>query len=63
MSRACDVCGKRPLAGNSVSHSNRHTRRVRVPNLQRVHAIVAGKKKWIRACTRCIKSGRVTKAA
>jgi len=63
MSRICEVCGKRPVAGNSVSHSNRHTRRVRAPNLQRVHAVVSGRRSWIRACTRCIKSGRVTKAS
>ena len=63
MSRICEVCGKKPLVGNAVSHSKRRTLRVRVPNLQRVHAVVEGKKKWIRACTRCIKSGRVVKAA
>jgi large subunit ribosomal protein L28 len=63
MSRVCEVCGKRPLAGNMVSHSLRHTRRVRAPNLQRIHAIVDGRRGWIRACTRCIKSGRVVKAA
>jgi large subunit ribosomal protein L28 len=63
MSRVCVVCGKKPGTGNTVSHSNRHTRRIRVPNIQRVHAIVGGKKKWIRACTRCIKSGHVVKAA
>jgi large subunit ribosomal protein L28 len=62
MSRVCEVCGKKPDAGNAVSHSNRHTRRVRAPNIQRVHAIVDGKKKWVRACTRCIKSDRVVKA-
>jgi large subunit ribosomal protein L28 len=63
MSRVCEVCGKGPVTGNAVSHSARHTRRVVAPNVQRVHAIVDGKKKWIRACTRCIKSGRVVKAA
>ena len=63
MSRVCEVCGKRPVSGNTVSHSARHTRRVRAPNVQRVHAIVDGKRKRIRACTRCIKSGRVVKAA
>jgi len=62
MSRICEVCGKGPVAGNTVSHSLRHTRRVFAPNLQRVHAIVGGKKTWVRACTRCIKSGRVVKA-
>jgi large subunit ribosomal protein L28 len=62
MSRVCGICGKRPVAGNAVSHSMRHTRRVHAPNLQRVHAVVDGKRTWIRACTRCIKSGRVVKA-
>jgi len=46
-----------------VSHSLRHTRRVRAPNLQRVHAIIDGRRSWIRACTRCIKSGRIVKAS
>jgi large subunit ribosomal protein L28 len=63
MSKICDVCGKKPVTGNSVSHSHRRTTRVRAPNLQRVHAVIAGKRQWIKACTRCIKSGRVTKAS
>jgi len=61
MSQVCDVCGKRPSAGNLVSHSMRHTRHVRMPNIQRVHAYVDEKKVWINACTRCIKSGKVSK--
>ena len=61
MSRVCDICGKHPAAGNQVSHSQRHTRRMWVPNMQRVRAYVAGKKTRINACTRCIKSGRVQK--
>lgn len=63
MSRVCDICGKKPVSGNAISHSHRRTGRVRAPNIQRVHAIVDGRKRWVRACTRCIKSGRVTKAA
>ena len=62
MARVCEICGKRPVAGNTISHSHRKTRRVRSPNIQRVHAIVDGKRKHISVCTRCIKSGRVTKA-
>jgi large subunit ribosomal protein L28 len=62
MSRTCEVCGKGPVTGNTASHSLRHTKRVYAPNLQRVHAVVKGRRTWIRACTRCIKSGRVTKA-
>jgi len=63
MARVCEVCGKRPAPGNMVSHSQRRTRRVRAPNIQRVHAVVNGKRAWIRACTRCIKSNRVKKVS
>ena len=33
MSRVCQVTGKRPLAGNNVSHANNKTRRRFLPNL------------------------------
>ena len=35
MSRICQISGKRPLAGNNVSHSKRRTRRTQKPNLQK----------------------------
>ena len=62
MSKQCEVCGKKPSYGNSVSHANNLTRRRWEPNLQRVHALVAGTRKRVRVCTDCIRSGRVTKA-
>ncbi len=61
MARVCEICGKGPATGNTISHSHRKTRRVRAPNIQRVHAYVDGNKRWINVCTRCIKSGRVKK--
>jgi len=33
------------------------------PNLQRVRAMVNGGIKRLRVCTRCLRSGKVTKAA
>jgi large subunit ribosomal protein L28 len=33
------------------------------PNLQVVHAVVNGVRRKVKACTNCIKSGRVAKAA
>ena len=33
MARVCQVTGKRRMAGNNVSHSQRKTRRVQQPNL------------------------------
>lgn len=59
----CDVCGKRPGFGNSVSHSQRRTRRRWNPNIQTVHAKVGqSNRKRINACTSCIKANKVTKA-
>ena len=63
MARICDVCGKGPSVGNSVSHANNRTKRTWRPNLQRVHANVKGTVRRILACTRCIRSGRVIKVA
>lgn len=63
MARVCDICGKAPSVGNRVSHANNRTKRWWRPNLQRVRARVSGGVRHILACTRCIRSGRVVKAA
>lgn len=34
MSRQCEITGKKPLVGNSVSHANNKTKRRFLPNLQ-----------------------------
>ena len=62
MARVCDICGKGPTSGNNVSHANNRTRRRWYPNLQPVRVLVDGKPKRIRACTACIRSGKVIKA-
>jgi large subunit ribosomal protein L28 len=63
MARACEICGKGPTTGNKVSHANNRTRRRWKPNLQRVHARVGKTACHILACTRCIRSGKIVKAA
>jgi large subunit ribosomal protein L28 len=63
MAYECDVCAKKRLVGNNVSHSNIKTKKVQRPNLHRVHAIVDGVRTHLRVCTRCLRSGHVTKAA
>ena len=60
--KVCDICNKRPAFGNNVSHSNNRTRRTWSPNIQRVKANFNGTIKRIHVCTRCLRSGRVTKA-
>ena len=61
MSRVCDVCGKGILGGNRVSHAHNVSKRTWQPNLQRVHAMVGGKPKQLRVCTRCLRSEKVVK--
>jgi large subunit ribosomal protein L28 len=56
------VCGKGTLSGNSVSHAHNLTKRKWNPNLQRVRAVVEGRPRMIDVCTRCLRSGKVTKA-
>ncbi|MDR2156915.1 MAG: 50S ribosomal protein L28 [Clostridiales Family XIII bacterium] len=62
MSRKCAVCGKGQVSGNNVSHSNRHTRRKWNANIQSVKVSENGTVKRINVCTRCIRSGKVTRA-
>jgi large subunit ribosomal protein L28 len=64
MARVCKVCGKRPSVGNNVSHANNRTKRRWKPNLQRVKAkLGGGVVQRVLVCTRCLRSGRIAKAA
>ncbi|MBM4159878.1 MAG: 50S ribosomal protein L28 [Ignavibacteria bacterium] len=63
MARVCEVCGKKAMAGNNVSHAHNRVPRRFLPNLQKVRAFVDGSVRRITVCTNCIKSGRVQKAA
>jgi large subunit ribosomal protein L28 len=62
MSKACELCGKKPMVGNNVSHAHNVNKRRFNPNLQRVKAEVDGRVKRMVVCTSCIKSGHVIKA-
>ena len=63
MSKRCEVCGKGPQFGHRVSHANNRTNRRFNPNLQPVRAVIAGRASRIRVCTRCLKAGKIVKAA
>jgi large subunit ribosomal protein L28 len=47
MSRVCQVTGKVPVSGHSVSHSNIKTNRRFLPNLQTKRFFLAEEDKWI----------------
>ena len=75
MAQVCEICGKKPGVGNSVTHRGKAkylggvgtkitgiSRRQFRPNLQRLHVTTSnGTNKTIRVCTQCIRSGAVTK--
>ena len=61
MARVCDICGKEAQWGNNVSHANNRTPRRWFPNLQEVRHEENGRVRRIKACTRCIRAGRVHK--
>lgn len=74
MSRVCEVCGKRTQVGNKLERRGRakylggvgrkitgKTKRTFKPNLQQIHAVMNGKIKRIKICTKCLKAGKVQK--
>lgn len=75
MSRICDICGKRPAAGKTITRRGlakskggvgkkivRTSRRRFLPNLVKVKALIGKSRKTIKVCVECLKSGRVKKA-
>ena len=63
VARSCDVCGKRPVHGNQISHAHNVSSRVWYPNVQRIRVVVGKTRRRMKVCTRCLRSGAVVKAA
>jgi large subunit ribosomal protein L28 len=47
MSRVCQVTGKRPITGNTVSHANNRKRRRFLPNLHQQRFWLENEKRWV----------------
>ena len=47
MARVCQVTGKKPIVGNTVSHSNIKTKRRFLPNLQTKRFYFVEEDRWI----------------
>ena len=47
MSKVCQVTGKRPTSGNTVSHANNRRRRRFLPNLHTQRFWLETEKRWI----------------
>ena len=63
MSKVCEICGKAPSAGRSISHSHRVSNRVFRPNVQKVTIRDdQGRVRKANICTKCMKAGKVVRA-
>ena len=51
------------MTGHRISHAHNVTNRKWHLNLKTVHAVVGGVTRRVRACTRCIRSGKLVKPA
>lgn len=58
----CAICGKGVSFGCNVSHSHRKSNKAWKPNIRRVKVNDAGTVKHINVCSRCLRSGKVTRA-
>jgi large subunit ribosomal protein L28 len=58
MSRKCSITGKRPMAGNNVSHAHNKTRRYQRPNIQkkRIYVPELGRFVRLKLSTRALRS-------
>ena len=76
MARVCEICGKHTTFGSRIRRrgmakakggvgrkTTSKTSRTFRANLQTIKASVKGTVKRMRVCTRCIRSGKVTKVA
>ncbi len=48
MARVCEVTGKKPMVGNTVSHANNKNKRRFLPNLQYRRFWVESENRWVR---------------
>jgi len=61
MAKHCEICGKKPGFGHSVSHAQNRTNRRWNPNLQSIRTRVNGSTKRLTICTSCLKAGKVAR--
>jgi large subunit ribosomal protein L28 len=62
MSYRCEVCGKEPSYGKTVSFSHKRNNRRWLPNIQIVRVRHGSNTRKARVCASCIRAGKVQKA-
>ena len=75
MSKVCEICGKKPVAGRTITRRGLAKKKGGVglkitginprrflPNLKVVRAVINGAPKRITICVKCLKAGKIVKA-
>jgi large subunit ribosomal protein L28 len=53
----CQLCGKKPMFGNNVSHAHNLTRRMWKPNIQKATLTLdGGISVQMKLCTKCLRT-------
>ncbi len=56
MSKTCEICGKHPQSGSTISHAHNVNKRIFYPNIRTIKAVVDGTPKKIKICMKCLKA-------
>jgi large subunit ribosomal protein L28 len=56
MSKTCEVCGKHPVTGRTISHAHNVNPRIFYPNLRTIKTGKRGAVKKIKICMKCLKA-------
>jgi large subunit ribosomal protein L28 len=56
MAKTCEICGKHPMTGRTISHAHNVNPRMFYPNLRKATTIVNGVSKTIKVCMKCLKA-------
>jgi len=60
MAKVCDICGKGPKTGFSISHSHHKTKRRWLPNLHRTKIVINKTTKHVYLCTSCLRTKKLS---
>jgi large subunit ribosomal protein L28 len=56
MSKTCEICGKHPRSGNTISHAHNVNKRIFYPNLRSIKQVIDGTSMRIKVCMKCLKA-------
>lgn len=56
MAKTCEVCGKSPVSGSTISHAHNVNKRIFFPNLRTIKTKVNGTSRRIKICMKCLKA-------